>query len=48
VLGTSLPVRNIFAVLAVCPAAFAVCIYTGRPDPQRTLGLEALVAVAEA
>ncbi len=27
VLGTSLPVRNIYAVLAICPAIFALCIY---------------------
>jgi len=26
ILATSLPVRNIFAVLAICPAVFVVCI----------------------
>jgi MFS transporter, AAHS family, 4-hydroxybenzoate transporter len=27
ILSTSLPVRNIFAVLAICPAVFVVCIF---------------------
>jgi AAHS family 4-hydroxybenzoate transporter-like MFS transporter len=27
ILSTNLPVRNIFVVLAICPAVFAVCIY---------------------
>ncbi len=48
VLGTSLPVRNIFAVLAVCPAVFAVCIYLVGRRHSRMLGREALVAVAAA
>lgn len=28
ILSTSLPVRDIFAVLAICPAVFVVCIFT--------------------
>jgi hypothetical protein len=27
ILSTSLPVRDIFAVLAICPAVFVVCIF---------------------
>lgn len=46
VLSTSLPVRNIFAVLAVCPAVFAVCIYAVGRIHRRILGREAL-ALAE-
>jgi hypothetical protein len=26
ILATSLPVRNIFAILAICPAVFVLCI----------------------
>jgi AAHS family 4-hydroxybenzoate transporter-like MFS transporter len=48
VLGTSLPVRNIFAVLAVCPAVFAVCIFLVGQRHSRILGREAQVAVAAA
>jgi MFS transporter, AAHS family, 4-hydroxybenzoate transporter len=37
VLSTSLPVRNIFAVLAICPMIFAVCIYAiGRLSESAT------------
>jgi AAHS family 4-hydroxybenzoate transporter-like MFS transporter len=42
ILSTSLPVRNIFAVLAVCPAIFAICIYTVGRIHSRILGREAL------
>lgn len=47
VLSTSLPVRHIFAVLAVCPAIFAVCIYLVGRMHTRMLGIEALAAVEE-
>lgn len=46
VLSTSLPVRNIFAVLAVCPAVMAVCIYAVGRMHSRMLGREALVELA--
>lgn len=39
VLSTSLPVRNIFAVLAVCPLIFAVCIYGIGKLSERTTSL---------
>jgi MFS transporter, AAHS family, 4-hydroxybenzoate transporter len=48
VLSTRLPVRNIFAVLAVCPAVFAACIYIVGRLHRRILGREALAADAEA
>ena len=44
ILSTSLPVRNIYAVLAVCPAVFAVCIYVVGRMHSRILGHEALTA----
>jgi AAHS family 4-hydroxybenzoate transporter-like MFS transporter len=44
VLSTSLPVRNVFAVLAVCPAVFAICIYIVGCLHRRILGREALVS----
>jgi hypothetical protein len=44
VLGTSLPVRNIYAVLAVCPAVFAICIYLVGRTHSSILGKEALAA----
>jgi AAHS family 4-hydroxybenzoate transporter-like MFS transporter len=44
VLSTSLPVRYIFAVLAVCPAVMAVCIYIVGRMHRRILGREALAA----
>ncbi len=44
VLGTSLPVRNIYAVLAVCPAVFAICIYIVGRKHRSILGREALAA----
>jgi MFS transporter, AAHS family, 4-hydroxybenzoate transporter len=43
VLSTNLPVRNIFAVLAICPAIFATCIYLVGRMHSRMLGREALV-----
>ena len=46
VLSTSLPVRNIFAVLAICPAVMAVCIYAVGRMHSRMLGREALVELA--
>jgi MFS transporter, AAHS family, 4-hydroxybenzoate transporter len=45
ILSTSLPVRHIFVVLAVCPAVFAVCIYLVGRMHRRILGREALAAV---
>lgn len=45
VLGTSLPVRNIYAVLAVCPAIFAICIYFVGRMHRSMLGREALAVV---
>ncbi len=47
VLSTNLPVRHIFAVLAVCPAIFAVCIYFVGRMHTRMLGIEALAALEE-
>ena len=47
VLSTSLPVRDIFAVLAVCPAVLAVCIYMVGRLHRRILGREALAAVED-
>jgi AAHS family 4-hydroxybenzoate transporter-like MFS transporter len=47
VLSTNLPVRHIFAVLAVCPAIFAVCIYLVGRMHTRMLGIEALAALEE-
>jgi AAHS family 4-hydroxybenzoate transporter-like MFS transporter len=47
VLSTNLPVRHIFAVLAVCPAIFAVCIYLVGRMHSRMLGIEALAAIEE-
>jgi len=41
ILSTSLPVRNIFIVLAICPAIFTVCIYAVGRMHQRILGREA-------
>jgi MFS transporter, AAHS family, 4-hydroxybenzoate transporter len=45
ILSTSLPVRYIFAVLAVCPAVFAICIYAVGRMHSRILGREALAVV---
>jgi MFS transporter, AAHS family, 4-hydroxybenzoate transporter len=47
VLSTSLPVRNIFAVLAVCPAVFAICIFIVGRMHSRMLGHEALEELAQ-
>ena len=47
VLSTTLPVRDIFAVLAVCPAVLAVCIYIVGRLHRRILGREALAAVED-
>jgi MFS transporter, AAHS family, 4-hydroxybenzoate transporter len=44
VLSTSLPVRYIFAVLAVCPIMMAICIYSVGRMHRRILGREALAA----
>ncbi len=46
ILSTSLPVRNIYAVLAVCPIVFAICIYIVGRMHSRILGREALAAEA--
>lgn len=48
ILSTSLPVRNIYAVLAVCPVVFAICIYIVGRKHSRILGREALAAEAAA
>src|SRR5262249_7230005 len=40
ILSTSLPVRNIFVALAICPAVFAVCIYAVGRMHRRILGRE--------
>jgi AAHS family 4-hydroxybenzoate transporter-like MFS transporter len=40
ILATTLPVRNIFAVLAVCPIIFAICIYAVGKMHTRMLGRE--------
>jgi MFS transporter, AAHS family, 4-hydroxybenzoate transporter len=47
ILATSLPVKHIFAVLAICPAIFAVCIYALGRMHSRMLGREAIAVVAE-
>jgi len=47
ILATSLPVKHIFAVLAICPAIFAVCIYALGRRHSRMLGREAIAAVGE-
>ncbi len=47
ILSTSLPVRNIFAVLAICPAIFAICIYTVGRMHSRMLGREALTELEQ-
>lgn len=44
ILSTSLPVRHIYAVLAVCPVVFAICIYFVGRMHSRILGREALAA----
>lgn len=46
ILSTSLPVRNIYAVLAVCPIVFAVCIFLVGRKHSRILGRESLAAEA--
>jgi len=48
VLSTTLPVRDIFAVLAVCPVVMAVCIYIVGRMQRRILGREALAATESA
>jgi hypothetical protein len=48
ILSTSLPVRDIFAVLAMCPAVLAISIYMVGRMHRRILGREALAADAEA
>jgi MFS transporter, AAHS family, 4-hydroxybenzoate transporter len=47
VLATALPVRNIYAVLAVCPAIFAICIYLVGRMQSSILGREALASSIE-
>jgi AAHS family 4-hydroxybenzoate transporter-like MFS transporter len=48
ILSTSLPIRNIFAVVAICPAVFAICIFTVGRIHSRMLGREALEELAQA
>ena len=47
ILSTNLPVRHIYAVLAVCPVVFAVCIYVVGRMHSRILGHEALAAESD-
>jgi AAHS family 4-hydroxybenzoate transporter-like MFS transporter len=47
ILSTSLPVRNIYVVLAVCPAVFAISIYAVGRMHRRILGRES-AAIANA
>lgn len=47
VLSTSLPVRHIFAALAVCPAVFAVCIYFVGRMHSKMLGNETMMALED-
>jgi len=46
VLATSLPVKHIFALLAIFPAIFAICIYLVGKTHSRMLGREAIGATA--
>jgi AAHS family 4-hydroxybenzoate transporter-like MFS transporter len=46
ILSTALPVRNIFAVLAICPAIFAICIFAVGRIHSRMLGREAMLEAA--
>jgi len=46
VLATSLPVKHIFALLAIFPAIFAVCIYAIGKRHSRMLGREAIALEA--
>jgi MFS transporter, AAHS family, 4-hydroxybenzoate transporter len=46
ILATSLPVRNIFAVLAICPAVFVVCILTIGTIHTRILKRESFAATS--
>ncbi|MBV8916769.1 MFS transporter [Bradyrhizobium sp.] len=48
ILATSLPVRNIFAVLAICPAVFVVCILMIGRMHTKILGRETKPAAVEA
>ena len=48
ILSTSLPVRNIYAVLAVCPAVFAICIYLVGRRHSQMLGRESMAAAGQA
>ena len=47
VLATSIPVKHIFALLAIFPAIFAVCIYLVGKAQSRMLGREAISVEAE-
>jgi AAHS family 4-hydroxybenzoate transporter-like MFS transporter len=47
VLSTNMPVRDIFAVLAICPAVFAVCVYVVGRMHSRMLGREALAELEQ-
>jgi MFS transporter, AAHS family, 4-hydroxybenzoate transporter len=48
VLSTHLPVRYVFAVLAICPAIFASCIFAVGRIHSRILGREALAELGPA
>ncbi len=47
VLSTRLPVRYVFAVLAICPAIFASCIFAVGRIHSRMLGREALAELGQ-
>ena len=47
ILATSLPVRNIFAVVAICPAVFAICILIIGRMHTKILGRETKAASVE-
>jgi MFS transporter, AAHS family, 4-hydroxybenzoate transporter len=47
ILATTLPVRNIFAVLAVCPAVFVICIPIIGRMHTKILGREGRLAPVE-
>jgi MFS transporter, AAHS family, 4-hydroxybenzoate transporter len=47
VLSTRIPIRRIFAVLAICPAVFAFCIYVVGRAHSRSLGSEVLAGESE-
>jgi AAHS family 4-hydroxybenzoate transporter-like MFS transporter len=47
ILSTGLPVRHIFAVLAICPAVFAICIYAVGRIHTGMLGRETVAQIPD-